>query len=84
MPSFERNVKAPPWGSTIPEHLDYLAWHLEQHPETLERFFQLADDHQRRKPGRRFSANDAFAVMRWQDSGHAEGDVFAPRASSLR
>ena len=75
-PSFERTVMAPRWGETIPEHLAYLTWHLEQHPETLETFFALADDHQRRKPGRRFSASDAFAVLRWHGNGVSD-DVFA-------
>jgi hypothetical protein len=74
--SLERTVSAPAWGSTIPEHLAYLGWHLAEHPETLETFFQLADDHQRRKPGKRFSASDAFAVMRWNGNGVSE-DVFA-------
>ena len=74
--SLQRTVKSPLWGSTIPERLAYLCWDLEQHPETVETFFQLADGHQRRKPGRRFSGSDVFAVMRWNGSGHAGDDTF--------
>jgi hypothetical protein len=65
-PSLERTVKSPAWGNSITDHLKYLAW----------TFFALADDHQRRKPGRRFGASDAFAVMRWQGDGVTD-DVFA-------
>ena len=71
-----RAVPAPEWGNSIPEHIAYLAWHLEVHPETLESIFVLCDDHRKRKPGRRFSVSDAFAVARWNGDGVSD-DVFA-------
>jgi hypothetical protein len=74
--SLERTVQAPAWGNTISAHLDYLCWHLETHPDVLENLFKICDDHQRRKPGKRFSVPDAFAVLRWQGFG-VNDDVFA-------
>jgi hypothetical protein len=82
MPRFERTVSAPAWGNSIPAHLAYLAWNLEGHPETLEAFFAICDDHQRRKPGRKFSASDAYAVMRWQGNGVSD-DVYAVNNNAM-
>lgn len=79
MPLLNQTIQAPPWGETIPEHIDFLCWHLENHPEILESFFQFADDHQRRRPGKRFGASDVFGAMRWFGDSeiHAHDDVFA-------
>jgi hypothetical protein len=77
VPKFERTLKAPPWGDSITEHITFVCWHLEQHPEILEQLFALCDQHRRRKPEGRISVQDAFAVLRWHSPVGARDDVFA-------
>jgi hypothetical protein len=74
---FQPTVKARAWGNSIPQHLSFLAWYLEHHPEILETLFCLCDQHQRRKPGAGMSVQDAFAVARWNSSIGANDDVFS-------
>ena len=78
MSFFESTVTAPPWGSSIPARIKYLAWLMTEHPEQLEAFLYLAGDWHRRNPTQRFGAVMIFAVMRWQSGTgpHALNDVF--------
>ena len=76
VPSFERTVKAQ-WGDSIPQHMAFIGWHLEQHPEIFEALVTLCDQHRRRKPEGRISVQDAFAVLRWHSPLGARDDVYA-------
>jgi hypothetical protein len=71
-----KEITAPKWGKTIPEHINYVVWAFTTSYPAYARWRDYANDYQLRNPGHGFGSTLITEVLRYHSSKRIEGDIF--------
>jgi hypothetical protein len=66
-----RDKKAPKWGPSFDQRLEYISWIVEHRSRTLKVFFEAVDELRRAKPGMRLRSSEVTSKV------HAKGENIA-------
>ena len=67
---------APEWGDTIPQHIVWSCWFLEQNPHVSKAFVARANELRSNDPTRRISSEEIIGYLRWHTLIGTTGDTF--------